>query len=267
MIPGFIKMYSHKLKAFIFTTSTYSIYFLIFDEKFKWVTYQNFCFVSEKYIVLEAFNVCLFALNQSAIFESSKFTKSFILARFSEEYCNVVSSAKSMINSFDAFGRSFMRIKNKIGPNNDPWGTPQSTSSIEEFKPLIEVNCFLHFHPNLSSQPLISNFHPNLSSQPFIPIFHPNLSSQPFIPTCIPTFYPNLSSQPFIPTFHPNLSSQPFIPTFIPTLNPNLSSQNFITTFYHNHSSQTFHPNLLSQSLVKPFIPTFHSNLSSQTFI
>ena len=37
VIPGqvFIKMYSHKLNGFIFTTSTYSIYFLILDEKFK----------------------------------------------------------------------------------------------------------------------------------------------------------------------------------------------------------------------------------------
>jgi len=64
-------------------------------------------FLKSIYFVLEAFYVSLFALNQSAIFESSKFAKSYILFRFSEEYCNSVSSTKSIVNSFDAVGRSF----------------------------------------------------------------------------------------------------------------------------------------------------------------
>ena len=48
-----------------------------------------------------------------------------------------------MVILFDAFGRSFMRIKNRIGPDIDPCGTPQSISSREEFTPLIQVNYFL----------------------------------------------------------------------------------------------------------------------------
>jgi len=66
-------------------------------------------FLKSIYFVLGAFNDSLFALNQSAIFESSKFAKSYILFRFSKEYCNVVSSAKSIVYDFDAFGRSFIK--------------------------------------------------------------------------------------------------------------------------------------------------------------
>ena len=72
-------------------------------------------FLNSIYFVLKAFNVSLFALNQSAIFESSEFVKSYRLFRFSEAYCNVVSSAKSMVNNFDAFGRSIIRIRIKLG--------------------------------------------------------------------------------------------------------------------------------------------------------
>ena len=58
-------------------------------------------------------SVFCFVLNQSAIFKSLKFTKSFNVFRFSKEYCYVLSSANSIVNNFDAFGKSFMRIKKK----------------------------------------------------------------------------------------------------------------------------------------------------------
>jgi len=62
-----------------------------------------------------------------------------------EESCSVVSSAKRIVKNFNALGRSLTRIRNKIGPNIDPCGTPQEISLIEESTPLIEVNCFLPF--------------------------------------------------------------------------------------------------------------------------
>ena len=40
---------------------------------------------------------------------------------------------------------SLIRIRNKIGPNMDPFGKPQEISISEEATPLIRVNCFLPF--------------------------------------------------------------------------------------------------------------------------
>jgi len=62
-----------------------------------------------------------------------------------KESCSVVSSAKRIVKFFYALGRSLIRIRNKIGPNIDPCGTPQEISLSEESTPLIEVNCFLPF--------------------------------------------------------------------------------------------------------------------------
>ena len=50
---------------------------------------------------------------------------------FFEESCSVVSSAKRIVKNFDALGRSLIRIRNKIGPNIDPCGTPQEISLSE----------------------------------------------------------------------------------------------------------------------------------------
>ena len=72
--------------------------------------------------------VSLFALNQSSILESSKFAKSYKSCKLFEESCSVVSSAKRIVKNFDALGRSLIRIRNKIGPNIDPCGTPQEIS-------------------------------------------------------------------------------------------------------------------------------------------
>lgn len=37
----------------------------------------------------------------------------------------LVSSAYNLVNREEAFARSFTYIKNRTGPNTDPWGTPQ----------------------------------------------------------------------------------------------------------------------------------------------
>ena len=104
---------------------------------------SSFFFLRRMYLVLDAFNISLFPLNQSSILESSKFAKSYKSYKLFEESCSVVSSAKKIVKNFDALGRSLIRIRNKIGPNIDPCGTPQEISLSEESTPLIEVNCFL----------------------------------------------------------------------------------------------------------------------------
>ena len=96
-------MYSHKLKGFIFTTNTYSSISLLWMNSLSESPTRTFVlFLKRKYIVVKAFDVSLFALNQAAIFESSKYAKSFRLFRFSEEYSNVVSSAKNIVKIVDA---------------------------------------------------------------------------------------------------------------------------------------------------------------------
>ena len=62
------------------------------------------------------------------------------LCRFFKKSCSAVSSAKRIVKNVDALGRSLIRIRNKIGPNIDPCGTPLEISLSEELTPLIEVN-------------------------------------------------------------------------------------------------------------------------------
>ena len=93
---------------------------------------SSFLFLKRIYLVLDAFKVSLFALNQSSILESSKFAKSYKSCKLLEESCcSVVSSKKRIVKNFDAL-RSLIRIRNKIGPNIDPYGTPQEISLSEE---------------------------------------------------------------------------------------------------------------------------------------
>ena len=54
----------------------------------------SFIFLKRLYLVLDAFNVSLFALNQSFILKSSKFAKSYKSWKFFEESYSVVLSAK-----------------------------------------------------------------------------------------------------------------------------------------------------------------------------
>ena len=44
----------------------------------------------------------------------------------------------------DEFFKQFLRsyIKNRMGPNTDPWGTPLMTRAIAEWIPLMATNCF-----------------------------------------------------------------------------------------------------------------------------
>ena len=67
----FIKMYSHKLKGFIFTTSTYSSISLLWMNSLSESPTRTFVLIlKRKYIFVKAFNVSLFALNQSAILKA-----------------------------------------------------------------------------------------------------------------------------------------------------------------------------------------------------
>ena len=72
------------------------------------------------YLVLETLRVSLFALNQSANLHSS------ILASLNRDcgsdpdIWSVVSSAKRIVKKLEALGRSFIRIRNSIGPKMLP---------------------------------------------------------------------------------------------------------------------------------------------------
>ena len=50
-------------------------------------------------------------------------------------------------NKFEAFCRSFTYIKNKRGPNIDPWGTPHATSfkSVSRLICIYFLQCFHEF--------------------------------------------------------------------------------------------------------------------------
>ena len=71
------------------------------------------------YLVLEVFRVNLFALNQSASFNSSVLAllnkRSILLSLI----CRVVSSAKRMVKKCVAFGKSLMSNRNNIGPRHN----------------------------------------------------------------------------------------------------------------------------------------------------
>ena len=138
-------MNTYKLKRFIFASSSYSFYIFVIYLKFKRgdTFIYFFLFLKRIYLVLDAFKVSLFALNQSSILESSKFAKSYKSCTLFGESCSVVSLAKRIVKNLNALGRSLIRIWNKIGPNIEPYGTPQEISSSGESTPLIEVNCFL----------------------------------------------------------------------------------------------------------------------------
>ena len=74
-------------------------------------------------MVLDAFKVSLFALYQPSILESYKFDKSYKL-----KIVAVLYYRQTKFKNIDALGRSLIRIRNKIGPNIDPCGTPQEIS-------------------------------------------------------------------------------------------------------------------------------------------
>src|SRR6056300_1027018 len=52
-----------------------------------------------------------------------------------------VSSAKSLIDDFIASGRSFIKMRNNIGPKTVPWGTPDLTGDQLEHVPLTTTRC------------------------------------------------------------------------------------------------------------------------------
>ena len=106
-------MNTYKLKRFIFASSSYSFYIFIIYFKFKQdYTYILFLFLKRIYLVLDAFEVSLFALNQSSILESSKFAESYKSCKLFKESCSVVSLAKKIVKNFDGLGRSFCIKKN-----------------------------------------------------------------------------------------------------------------------------------------------------------
>ena len=59
------------------------------------------------------------------------------------EASSVVSSAKRDENSLEDSGKSFMYIRNSIGPRIEPCGTPQSIKRGSEEMPLISTYCDL----------------------------------------------------------------------------------------------------------------------------
>ena len=55
---------------------------------------------------------------------------------------NEVSTVNSLAFN-NSSARSFMYIRNRSGPNVEPWGTHASTSASEEACPLSTTSCFL----------------------------------------------------------------------------------------------------------------------------
>ena len=114
---------------------------LRFPSKWTPLQIEKIHFTSNSYSI---FILSSFALNQSSILESSKFSKSYKVS-FLKKVAVFLSSAKRIVKNVDALGRSLIRIKNKIGPKIDPCGTLQENSLSEESTPLNEVNCFLPY--------------------------------------------------------------------------------------------------------------------------
>ena len=86
-----------------------------------------FLFLNIIYLVLETFNVNLFALNHVAAFSSSIFADMISSPSLLEDLNNPVSSANKEVKKSAAFGRSFKYNKNKTGQRTLPWGMPQFT--------------------------------------------------------------------------------------------------------------------------------------------
>jgi hypothetical protein len=56
----------------------------------------------------------------------------------------VASSAyNKKLNPSQAFGKSFIKIRNNNGPKIEPCGTPQLIFTIEELNELMDTYCFL----------------------------------------------------------------------------------------------------------------------------
>ena len=72
------------------------------------------------YFVLATLSVSLFALNHSNALLNSVFACFSNNLMLVELIKNPVSSAKSVVYKFVAFGRSLMYNKNNIGPKTDP---------------------------------------------------------------------------------------------------------------------------------------------------
>ena len=52
------------------------------------------------------------------------------------------SSAKSLTLDLKCSGRSFIYSRNKMGPRTEPWGTPEETGIVPEWKPFV-TDCLL----------------------------------------------------------------------------------------------------------------------------
>jgi len=57
----------------------------------------------------------------------------------------LVSSANFKMQLFIPMSKSLTKMKNKIGPSTDPWGTPLSTSSQSDSIPLTQTRWTLFF--------------------------------------------------------------------------------------------------------------------------
>ena len=54
-----------------------------------------------------------------------------------------VSSAKSLTLDLKCSGRSFINARNKMGPRTEPFGTPEETGIVPEWKSFVITDCFL----------------------------------------------------------------------------------------------------------------------------
>ena len=76
-------------------------------------------------LVLSTLRDSLLAFSQFSTLVSSVFIIFVSWVKFRELWNKVVSSANRIaVKKFDTDERSLIKIKNKSGPNIDPWGTP-----------------------------------------------------------------------------------------------------------------------------------------------
>jgi hypothetical protein len=87
--------------------------------------------------VFSMFSESLLALNQSIRRGSSEFRRDSIFLRFGPEEKMFESSANIIVEIlFEMVPRSFMQIKNRMGPKIEPWGTPQVIFEVVDILPL-----------------------------------------------------------------------------------------------------------------------------------
>ena len=85
----------------------------------------------------------MLTFNHVSTFSNSELTLLIRAIKFSSDRSSAVSSAKSRVSKFDAFGRSLTCVENNNGPKVEPCGTPHAILFCSEETLLTLTTCFL----------------------------------------------------------------------------------------------------------------------------